>query len=236
MKHYTIVLLCTLWFGSSTNGFGQGDILVQHSGSVNPTNEGFALSVGGSGTTIVGPVTNDLGMNAWTVGGGNVITYSQSLTPIPIQDWTLLIDVHVTQSGGGNGAPPNNFVLLDAGGEFFQLNFGTDSSGNATVRTGTTPGPTIALNATGSVYNNFQLDYNAVADTAALWVNGTEVVDGISGTPAFSGWKIYWGTGQAGPSQANWNLVSLSVPEPSSAALILLGSGALFYLRRKYRR
>jgi hypothetical protein len=117
-------------------------------------------------------------MNAWTVGGGNVINYSQSLTPIPNEDWTLSIDVRVIQSGGG--PDPNNWAAFYAGNEQFALGFGTDSNGNATVWTGTGSEPIVTLSGRGSVYNNFQLDYNAVANTATLWVNGTEEVSDIA--------------------------------------------------------
>ena len=241
MKNHTITLLSLLWIGIYANGLGQGAILVQHSGSADPTTEGFTLGVSGTGTTILGPVTNDLGMNAWTVGGGNVVNYSQSLTPIPNEDWTLSIDVRVIQSG--QGFNPNNWATFLAGNEGFALGFGTDSNGNATVwinniLTGTLPGsqPAFTLSGGGSVYNSYQLDYSAVANTASLWVNGTEEVSDISGVSGFSAWSVDWGRGQGGHSQANWNSVSLSIPEPSSAVLILLGGGGLFYLRRKYHR
>jgi hypothetical protein len=237
MKNHTIALLGSLWLGILTNGFGQGAILVQHSGSVNPVNEGFALTVSGTGTTIVGPVTNDFGMNAWSVGGNNFIDYSQSLTPIPHEDWILSVNMRIIQSGGG-GLIPNNWVDIIDGSEQFELGFGTDSNGNAAVWIETAlngiGSPIFTLNGRGSVYNNYQLDYNAIANTASLWVNGTEEVNDINGQPGdFYG--VSWGTGQSGPSQANWNLVSLeTVPEPTTSWLILLGSGVLFYVRRKW--
>jgi hypothetical protein len=44
------------------------------------------------------------------------------------------------------------------------------------------------------------------------------------------------GESQAGSSQANWNLVSLSVPEPSVFSLLFIGSGVLIYFRNRNKK
>jgi hypothetical protein len=93
-------------------------------------------------------------------------------------------------------------------------------------------------NGGGSIYNTYQLLYSSTSDTASLWINGVERVSAIQ--PQYGSGQAFleWGGGIQGTAsfQANWNMVSLTVPEPSSAAVLLLGSGVLIYLRRKLRR
>ena len=67
---------------------GQGTVIIQHSGYANPTNEGFTILGGGP---IGIPVTNDFGMNAWSVA---TTRYGYFLTPqeesqITTDNWTL---------------------------------------------------------------------------------------------------------------------------------------------------
>jgi len=242
MKIYTLVLLCSLWFGISTIGFGQGAILFQHFGSADPTAEGFSLNIGNG--TSVGPATNDFGMNAWktasTSGGSAIFDYQQLLTPqqqaqVTASDWMLSVTLRMVQPSGSIGYPE---VLFDTGSQYFSLDFGTDGNGDPLVRAGTSSlSPVYTITGAGSSYNNYELVFNSVGNVASLWVDGVDRIDNIGGHSSSSSPGFYWGTGQGAltPFQDYWNLVSLSVPEPSSVGVLLLGSGVLFYLRRKRR-
>jgi hypothetical protein len=86
-------------------------------------------------------------------------------------------------------------------------------------------------------YNNYQLIYDATAETASFWVDGVEKKSDI--TSAAQPTDIRWGQYNAYPeiTQINWSWVSLEItPEPSSVALIFLGSGVLAYIRKARRR
>jgi len=73
----------------------------------------------------------------------------------------------------------------------------------------------------------------------SLWINGTEYANNFSTNINRAAYltDVGWGAADVGQNPlANWNLVSLTIPEPSLVSVFLLGSGALFYLRRKYLR
>jgi hypothetical protein len=213
--------------------FGQEALLFQHSGANNPTSEGFT---GPNPSTSIGPVTGDLGMNAWkTAVSNNVIIYNYSLTSQQLSELTgsdciMSLTLRVTQSDLFG----NTYASFVVNSEAFQLRFGAETNGDPIVFFGSSLAPLLVLNGTGSTYNNYQLRYGAATDTASLWVNGIEQISSINGPTGYGpGGGVFWGESQAGPSGANWNLVSLSVPEPSSMALILLGGGVLAWCYRK---
>jgi hypothetical protein len=214
----------------------QGTVLVQHTGTTNPTGEGFSMS--GQGMT--GPTYNDLGVDAWIMHttNGSALNYLQMLTPIQQSEigganWDLTVAVRSVQASAG----VSGGVQLSAGpeGAFF-LNFGINSNGDPTVRAGSLS-PVFVLTNGGSTYNTYQLLYDATAKSASLWVNGTPEGNNIVGDPSYAGssWSVYWGEFQSPTGmQANWGSVSLEIiPEPSAMELACLGSGVLFYLRKR---
>jgi hypothetical protein len=111
-------------------------------------------------------------------------------------------------------------------------------NGDPFVQTGlSTSSPEFVLNGAGSTYNNYQLVYSATSGTANLFVNGTDEINSIAGELSSQSPEFAFGIAQDSfPSQANWNLVSISaVPEPSAASLLLFGSGGLLYFARLRR-
>jgi PEP-CTERM motif len=212
---------------------GQG-VIIQHSGATDPTTEGFGLNMGAGS---VGPLNNDQGVNAWVTAipsGSSTLEYTESLTSqqeteVVGQDWTMSAILRVVQSSSTLG---NIFVGFSTGAQTFDLEFGSESNGDPFVRASTTP--VFILSGAGSTYNGYQLIYNATTGMADLWVNGIEKISDITGTQSSQAAGLAWGIAQSGasPFQANWNLVSLSVPEPSTIFLFFLGSGVLFYVRR----
>jgi hypothetical protein len=181
MKNYTIALLSSLWFGISTNCLSQGTILVQHSGSENPMNEGFTLNIGSG--ILVGAATNDLGMNAWattaTSGGIGLFGYQQLLTPdqqaqVMGSDWTMSVTVRIIQSSDTN---QHVFAAFKTGSQGFGLEFGMNSDGDPFVQVNESSlSPIYTLTGAGSSYNNYDLLYNAANNTASLWVNGVDEI------------------------------------------------------------
>ncbi|HEY5042127.1 MAG TPA: PEP-CTERM sorting domain-containing protein [Verrucomicrobiae bacterium] len=241
MKNHTIALLSLLWIGISANSFGQGTILVQHSGSADPTTEGFSLNIG-PGIT-VGPVTNDLGMDAWrttaTSGGIGLFGYQQLLTPqqqtqVTGSDWMMSVTLRIVQS---SDTIQHIFAGFNTGSQGFGLGFGLNGNGDPFVEVDESSlSPIYTLAGAGSSYNNYELIYNSANNLASLWVDGVDEINNISGIQTSSSPMLVWGMSQprATSFEANWNLVSLSVPEPSPSWLLLIGGGAWFYLRRKY--
>jgi hypothetical protein len=231
IRHYIFQILFSLLVGSV---HGQG-IIFQHSGANDPTTESFSANIQGQAS----PVLNDLGMDAWATTAsspdkGVIYTYfltSQQQTALAAGDWSLAVTLRIPLNYGvaGHG---NTFMNFFTGTEGFSLEFAFASNGDPIVGANA---QLYTLNNAGSTYNNYQLVYSATADAASLWVNGTEEINNITsavGTPGVG--SVIWGESQQSIGQANWNLLSLTVtPEPSPISLIFLGTGILFYIRRR---
>jgi hypothetical protein len=209
--------------------------MVFHSGANDPTTEGFGLSLASAS---VGPVTNDLGMNAWSTTvalNGLYASYhetftSQQTAQLAGQDLALSLELRVV------AVDPNamSSVVFGSGSNEYYMFFGSKTNGDPFVKIGS---QSYTLNGAGSTYNYYQLLYNVTSDTTDLYVNGVDRIPDVTHS-VYSGLGVLdFGSGQqAGPAQVNWNLISLNVPEPSVSVFLVLGGGALFYLRRKYLR
>ena len=148
------------------------------------------------------------------------------------KSWMLPADLKIATTNS-----PADFVLfLDGFNGGYGLNFGSDSNGDQYVEY---LGGSAALGGTvtlpGSNYNNYQVRYDPSADTVSLWINGAEYVNNFSANRADYLTDMGWGGGaDVGLDPlANWNLVSLTIPEPSSAALF--GVGTLIVAARRFR-
>jgi hypothetical protein len=214
---------------------GQGTLIVQHSGATDPVTEGFQNLGPGSGY----PVINDMGVNAWGTPGmpNQYVWFKYALTPQQQAasagaDWILSADLRITTTNSF----PSLALSMDSYGAAYGLEFGSDSNGDQYVIYGS--GSTDHVILPGSTYNDYQLRYDASADSVSLWINGVEYANNIfTNQPDTYLVDVGWGGGDAFGQNplANWNLVSLTIPEPSSAALFLLGGGALIYIRRNHK-
>jgi hypothetical protein len=226
LKKTLLVIMVLAWVATAD---GQS-IIAQHSAANNPTMEGFTLLE--PGTTAA--VTNDQGYNAWSTGPlSPLYNYSFSQKQqAGIQNSNWVLSVTLRDVGANSGALA---AAVYTGTEMFDMVFGALSDGDPFV------GPNgelyYALTNAGSTYNNYQLSYNAAANTASFYVNGEEIFSGVSGLPAPESAALQWGgSGQPG-GQANWNLVSLEfTPEPPPWGLAMLalgmGMGVRFYRLR----
>jgi hypothetical protein len=230
----SLILCASLFVSAFSLAFGQGTLIVQHSGATDPTTEGFTLSllVGGS----VGPVTNDLGMNAWAtvLPQKGFIGYTYSLTPLQQSetvgsDWILSATLRDLQS-----IPlPNTFIAW-IGADSYVQEIGSEINGDPYVD-GSRSNPVFVLNGGGGGYHNYQWVYSAATTEVALWVDGVDQIPDFFQIPATGISQIEFGEGQGGYSSDNWSSVSLEiVPEPSAMSLLFLGGGFLIiYVRNR---
>ncbi len=240
MKIYILLLTIMFLVLITHSALSQGSLpIVQHFGANNPTTEGFSLE--SYGNPHLGPVINDLGMNAWSVqmSSSDAAQYGTTLTSqqkaaITGANWSLSLDLRIIEAP----TTPSYDISVDfgTGAERFQIYFGEEPNGDPAVQVGgSSLSPVFVLNGVGSSYNDYQLLYNATADTASLWVDGTDAINDIIGGQLNGNAYLSWSAYQHGDNvEANWNLVSLSVPEPSAVSLVSLGSGVFIYVRRAF--
>jgi hypothetical protein len=215
---------------------GQGTLIIQHSGATDPLTEGWS----GSGGY---PITNDLGVNAWSMPEPNNLgdhyqydTTSQEQAELLSAGWIFSINARVATSN----APLGQFGYFDAvlwgsPASIAVLIFGSTTNGDPIVKLKCgSASDTITLTGAGSTYNLYQLQYDVTADTASLWIDGVDYLSNIALTNQNIVTVAWEGGGSPAYERVNWNLVSLEItPEPSTMALF--GLGALIVATRCFR-
>jgi len=226
---------------------------IVHTGSVDPTAEGFTVEAC-CGQSAPSPVSNDLGHDAWSIGGqvrsyqfgyySGVLSSAQK-ADIGNQGFILTLEARVSQ-GIAPAYDSNNHITIggaavDTGSSRFEIGLGIDGSGDTVVVLPTsidpygpdgsirTPGPSYTLASSGSSYHTYQLVFNSETRSADLFVDGTERIRGYAGDPSFLDNKgLKFGAFSGG--QINFAQVQLTspVPEPSSHAM--MGAGVLLLI------
>ena len=234
--NYRRLVLVALLAGASVSALGQGVVVIQHSGAVDPVTEGWS-GFGGY------PVANDLGVNAWSTPGHNNLAFHYQYAFTPQQQagqtdgWVFSVNARVATAN----ANPNYFnaVLMGAAYGNIVLWFGSMANGDPLVNLNYGPGQSITntftLAGAGMSYNLYQLIYNGSANGVSFWINGMAYATNVP-APAGLSDLIWGGGGSPQYTRVNWNLVSFEiVPEPSAVALLFLGSGAVICLRLRKR-
>ncbi len=214
-------------------------IIALHSGSTDPTTEGWTFV--GTGTGVTTGAINDGGTPAWFVDDDSTVSGSIGLYRFDVSaldaaqgnsaGWTLSttirnVDVPDTESG-------STAVIYRDGSTSWSLQFGSESDGDPVVlaRTSLTNdliGSSYVLNGAGNTFNTFQLVYDPVLGSADLFVNGIEQISNYSGFALTETPKVYWGSGRSPDTgRGNYSSVSFSTAVPIPSAAWLFGSGLL---------
>lgn len=247
--HRSVAALTVGVLGLFVSSSAHAGLIVAHTGSADPTTEGWTASVGPGGGVSAGSI-NDGGTPAWFVddnstADGSILIYSAAVSAPDIaagsaNGWTLTVILRVPSDENLDihGSP---FIAYRDGVTSWEMNFGLDASGNTVVQledsfTPISVGPTHTLPG-HDTYNQFDLVYDPSAGTADLFVNGTEVLSNFDGAPLAQS-AVLWGAGRSPDSgQGNFNYVAFTtnaapVPEPSSIAAWLIAGVAAITLRR----
>jgi hypothetical protein len=230
----------------------QAFLLIKHEGATDPLTEGFPAASSAFGQTFT---TNALtpdgstGFNAWEiksdspyVGGGGLSSFAvyihnwspselASISTLPrlVQMRLRVVDPNdVVDSGMQAG--------WSFGGKEYYVGFGSAANGDPIVGLGSTftsyPQQYTVTGAAGQ-YVLYELkDYDADG-TFRLFANGFDTGLNTSGASSSQN-RVFFGDGDASAGafgHANWNLLLIDVPEPTSAALA--GLGLLVLLRKR---
>ena len=216
-------LLVASWIGSA-HGF-----VISHTGSADPTTEGFTLDGRGCCTTLES-LPNDMGHAAWSVAG--IAQNSQALyfsgplstaqrTDISSQGFVLTANIRVLQGAAPVYNPVSPFVTisaqLDTGFRRFDMHFGVEANGDTVVvlptsfdlSGGTVAqafGPNFTLTGLGSSYHNYRLAFDPLTQSANLSVDGVERLQNYAGNTSYlENVGVRWGA--SGGGQGNFTSV-----------------------------
>ncbi|MGK7876463.1 MAG: PEP-CTERM sorting domain-containing protein [Xenococcaceae cyanobacterium] len=244
-KVASVISATTLLLVSNVNG-AKAIVLFEHTGSADPTTEGWTFRSTIAPGNSVDPVINDLGLgiDAWSTDdnsteSGSRLLYSQDTNASLNNDaltfgWKLSTNLRVID------IPDDPFGSIVTGyrneTQSFQLLVGSDSNGDVIVTAGFLTidelQPVTLSGVSANEYHLYELVFEPASNTADIFLDGNLVIADYSGfnlpdaSPSLLKNAVFFGSGSsADTGQANWNSVSFeieqSVPEPST----LLGLG-----------
>jgi hypothetical protein len=225
-------------------------ILFQHNGANDPATEGWTRNAYENGNNIIeGPVLESaqFGFDAWKIADtaatpppfSTVATYDAALTPqqeaeLETSDWTLSMRLRVaTLPDGFLQGESSITVSLSFGLQAYYIRFaGTQDNDGMSILINN-----FSSGVLGTGYHKWDLIHNATTNLTRLVVDdvftiSNNVVPYVGAN--FVNHSLSWGS----PSwydtgQGNWNHISLTVPEPSTTALLALSALAITTTRRR---
>jgi len=213
--------ICAIAIGASADA--KAEIIAVHSGSSDPTTEGFIVAAC-CGSSTVGPISNDLGLNVWSITGLSTASQygyqsgglsSEQQAEVESGGFVMTFTARAVQGL----APPYdsvNYITilgadLDNGQRRFEVDLGLDSNGDTVVVLPTSidsqgpgstirsPGPSYTLAGSGSSYHTYQLAYDPTTQLSALSVDGVERLTGYAGHTSFVGNRgLVWASWSGG--------------------------------------
>ncbi len=221
----TLAILATLLLAIPAPELVAG-MIFGHTGSTDPTTEGWTFEPGGGGGVSVGPI-DDGGTLAWFVddnstASGSIASYLQSATAADVAlgsalGWTLRLIIRVPDNSTAPDGSP--LIAYRDGAKTWELNFGSQSDGDPIVFLATGFSPTtgfpVPLEGLGSTYNLYELTYDPLSSTADLLVNGVEEFSGYAGATLDGPTRVLWGVGTSvDTGQGNFNLIEMDIACP----------------------
>ncbi len=242
-KITVVVILCC----GVINTASFGVLVVEHQGKTDPVTESWFHFV--EVDTTVGPVSDDLGLDAWFVSDNSGARSSHGAYKYNLSDaqasqardmgWILTVRLRVTnQPDSSNGSVTVSFK--DGGHTIWFLDFGADADGSqivtaATDGAGDVISPIIGIDYdTGAPgYHLYEVIYDPAAGSADVFVDGVERISDWAGYAAYRTPNLRFGSHSVSDTgRGNYNLVRFEiVPEPCT--FLLVGLGGLALLRKR---
>jgi len=237
---FTLALLTHL-----TNAPAAAATIFSHSGSANPTTEGWS-EIGAQIGIGKGPVIDDngTGLDAWFISdsstaGNSLLHYTiypslAQVTEAAANGWTYSARLRMVE--GTTGIYDGMFIDYGDGTTIYLLTFDRASDGDPIVVADGFASYTLEGAGDGS-YHQYEMIYDPIASNVDIFVDGVERISNYTGT-ASTTTRVAWGAaGSNATGQGNYSSVQFSVvPEPSSTAMLIGGIAMLAALRCRQKK
>ncbi len=202
----SIIFIVSLIFFVYSGNLHANTILSQHSGSNNPTTEGWTHNYGSGGGTTSGAI-NDGGTAAWYVDDTSVSihtweSYTQTVNSAQIADASLygwVLTANLRMISGTTGVHNSMHVLYRNGTTDWAMSFNTDSDGDPIIQFGDPYYGTLfgsyTIEGGEGANHTYSLVYDSVDESADLFVNGIERISDYTGNGSTTATVVGWGAG-----------------------------------------
>jgi hypothetical protein len=227
------IQILALW--AAVSPWAGAQMIIQHSGSNNPTTEGFTL---GNGATLLKFPTNDNGTLAWTTIDTNTTenfiyfkNFSATQQAQLAKSWRVIWNAKAIDAPAPRSWEVGMFTTNDTGNTRRYSAFFERSGSDMIVDLFT--GPLLTVPGKGDGFHTWEFRRtNSGSDVVEFWVDNM-LLTNFSGAPD-SGARIEWGSlVSARTSHVEWGLVYVEVPEPSSLLLLGVATAIGFLSRRR---
>ena len=219
--------------GLTTNMYA-ADVFL-HQGNADPLTEGWLHNEGLD--SLVGPLTGDMGYDAWYVDDNSTISgsadyYYQWLTPEQTAGglaagWRATIRVRVTDLADTmHGSVHFNYRTENWR---WQFNFGSDNLGSQTglaMGADVYPPTGVSVVAGDSGYHLYEIVFDPGSGFADVFIDGVERISNWQGyaMPLYTPYVSFGSLASIDTGQGNYNLVRLDIlPEPATIAFLGVG-------------
>jgi hypothetical protein len=231
---FTLIAACAP-FGMSAQ------VVIQHFGAIDPETEGFTRSAGGD--VQIGPVFEDLGYDSWKIHSRTHQEFASYFSRLHALEEQAALEYGWSVSSRVRFVELTNYTTVNweftVGGVRFRVAVDA-TEGNGIVVRGDGIDP-FSFDGVPTAYHDYLLAYDAVSETAALWINGVQQVTGILGFQSTVPATIHFGATGESITYAHWHEFTLAiVPEPATLSLlagigVLVMAGAVRWRRRGRR-
>ena len=219
-------------------------LLFEHSGSNNPTTEGWTHNIGQGGNTSSGSVAGAWYFEDTSVDLNTWETYLQTPDSTQISNGSLhgwSLSTTLSMLAGSSGEFNSIYADYGDGVTDWAMTFGTDGNGDPMVLLGNSYQGTLhgsyTVGGGAGEFHTYSLVFDPGEGSVDLFVDGVERISDYTGA-AYSSERVSFGAGASnGTGLAHFSSVQFTVvPEPISSTLFIVVGATVVGFKRSRKK